>query len=231
MQESSPSSRLIKVLYEDDAFMVFDKPAGVLVIPTEKKETNTLVDVVNRQHVSAEWKLHPCHRLDRETTGVIIFAKGRGVQQKMMELFKARRITKKYIAFLQGKIKHPSGELKSFISSFEDKKFGKSRNSQLAITKYRLLKQARLFCVVEAEPVTGRTNQIRIQFKELGHPLVGDRKYSFGKDFAVKFKRTALHAFRVEWIHPVTKKEILVESPLPGDMKEFLSAYGIKLGV
>jgi 23S rRNA pseudouridine1911/1915/1917 synthase len=231
MQDTPSSSRTVNVLYEDDSFVVFDKPAGLLVIPTEKNEKNTLIDVANRQYASADWKLHPCHRLDRETTGAIIFAKGKGVQQKMMNLFQARQVKKIYIAFLQGKLKHHQGELRSAIRSFDDIKLGKKTPAQMSVTKYRLLRQARLFSVVEAEPVTGRTNQIRIQFKEIGHPLLGDRKYSFGKNFVLKFKRTALHALHIRWKHPVTHKDVNVHSPLPDDMEEFLSAHGIVLGV
>src|SRR6266487_3633105 len=94
----------IEVLYEDDCYVVFEKPAGLLVIPTPQKERYTLVDIVNGQYsrFAKQWGLHPCHRLDRDTSGAIIFAKGKHNQQLLMQLFKRRAVHKKYIAFVQG---------------------------------------------------------------------------------------------------------------------------------
>lgn len=214
----------IQVLYEDDFFVVFNKPPGLLVIPTPKGEARTLVNLVNAQFISknSAYKLHPCHRLDRETSGVIIFAKGKHHQQIMMDIFKNRKITKKYIAFVQGHPFHDAGEIKSFTKSLEFKKYNKNAPGQYSITRYKVLERRKLFSVVEAEPLTGHTNQIRIHFKQKGHPLVGERKYAFGKDFDLKFRRVALHAKSIEWLHPFTKKHIKIESPLSKDMEVFL---------
>ena len=213
----------IKVLYEDDQFMAFDKPAGVLVIPSPENESNTLVHIVNHQHKNDHWKLHPCHRLDRETSGVILFAKGKHNQQLGMEAFHQKKVKKVYWAFVQGRPSKPSGEIRSNIRDLDQKKFHRHSEGQFAITRYKILEPHRHFSVVQIEPVTGRTNQIRIQFKQLGHPLVGDRKYSFARDFAVKFRRTALHAHSLEWKNPVTDQFIKITAPLPEDMEVFLA--------
>ncbi|MBF0521575.1 MAG: RluA family pseudouridine synthase [Candidatus Omnitrophica bacterium] len=214
----------IKILYEDDCFVVFDKPSGLLVIPTPKGETRTMMSLVNEQILrkADAPRLHPCHRLDRETSGVIIFAKGKHNQQVMMDLFKHKKVTKKYIAFVQGQLLHDAGEIKGFTKSFEQKIYRKSAPGYFSITRYKVLERRRLFSIVEVEPLTGHTNQIRLHFKGLKHPLVGDRKYAFGKDYALKFRRTALHALSIEFMHPSTKKHIKVQSPLPNDMEVFL---------
>ena len=215
----------IKVLYEDEQYIVFDKPPGLLVIPTAKHEKHTLVDLVNRPASPAfnsinSPRLHPCHRLDRDTSGVILFAKGKINQQRMMEEFKQKRVQKVYLAFVRGKLKNPAGEIKSVISDVEERRFHRHAPARLSITRYKTLAVRKYFSVAEVYPITGRTNQIRIHFSEIGHPILGERKFAFGKDFALKFRRTALHAQSLKWFHPFLKKEIQVESPLAEDMKE-----------
>ncbi|HLD82507.1 MAG TPA: RluA family pseudouridine synthase [Candidatus Omnitrophota bacterium] len=192
----------IPVIYEDDWLLIVDKPSGLLTIPTPKKEERTLTSIL---------QLHPCHRLDRETSGLIIYAKGKAIQKKMMEEFKQRRVKKKYIAFVQGALLKNQGEIKFPIEG------------QSAITRYRALEIKKNFTVLEVAPLTGRTNQIRLHFKQIGHPIVGERKFAFRKDFALKAKRLCLHASRLEFIHPITKRNIFVEAQLPQYLKEFLN--------
>ncbi len=213
----------IPVLYEDDHLMAFNKPAGLLVIPTPKKEKHTLQTLVNHSYGQPEYGLHPCHRLDRDTSGVILFAKGKRNQQVMMDLFKYQKIKKTYITFVHGRLRHMAGEIKSVIKDFDEKRFHKKSAPKLSITRYKVLEVKKKFCVVEVTPLTGRTNQIRIQFSEMGHPLVGERKYAFGRDYDLKFRRTALHALNLQFIHPIIKRQININSPLPEDMGQFRS--------
>lgn len=220
---SGHPQRIIPVLYEDESCIVFDKPAGVLVIPAPGETKQTLVDIANRQCAPAQgWKLHPCHRLDRETSGVIIFAKGKGQQQAMMELFHKKAVSKKYIAFVQGRLHQRQGELRSSIRDLDQVKFRRNAAAKPSVTRYKVVEERKSFSVVEVIPVTGRTNQIRIQFAEIGNPLVGERKYARGKDYKLRFRRVALHAHTLGWEHPVSHKKINVVSQLPKDMEEFL---------
>jgi RluA family pseudouridine synthase len=194
----------IKIVFEDDYIMVVNKPPGLLVVPTPKNERYTLTSLL---------KAYLCHRLDRETSGLIVYAKKKYVRDKMVEAFRKREVKKRYIGFAQGFLKKPKGVINKRIE-------GKS-----ALTYYRVLEQRKKgFSIVEIEPVTGRTNQIRIHFKILGHPLVGERKFAFGKDFPLKFRRCALHARYIEFNHPATGKRISFYADLPGDMKKFLSS-------
>lgn len=212
--------KAIRVLYEDEYLVVFDKPSGTLVIPSPKKETNTLFDLVNTG-ISSN-KLHPCHRLDRETSGAIIFAKGKHNQQLMMQEFQHSAVQKKYIAFVRGHLKRPHGEITIPIKDFYQNKYQRHLRPKPATTRYRVLQVKKKFSIVEVIPVTGRTNQIRIHFSEIGNPLLGDRIYAFGKDFDIKFRRVALHANEIKWRHPATKEWVKVVSELPEDMRNFV---------
>lgn len=219
--------RPIAVLYEDDHYVVFDKPPGLLVIPTPKNEQRTLVNIVNQQYSQRgqTCKLHPCHRIDKETSGAIIFAKGKGSQRLMMDLFRRRAVRKKYIAFVHGKLSKEHGEIRQPIQKAFHKRFGKDQAGTEAITCYKVLETKRQFSVLEVQPITGRTNQIRIHFSQAGHPLVGDRKYAFARDYSVKFRRTALHAASLKWTHPVFHRDVSVQSNLPKDMAEFMAQH------
>ena len=206
-----------RIVFEDEWLIVVDKPAGLLVIPTPKKETNTLTDLLNKELDlrGIEVNAYPCHRLDRETSGLIIYAKGKSAQKLMMEKFSAKEVAKKYTAFVHGDVRKDHGIMDKPLYNRN------KRESLRALTRYRVLERRGAFTVVEVEPVTGRTNQIRIHFSQIGHPLVGESVYVFRKDFKLKFKRAALHARELEFDHPVTGKRMRLESPLPHDMSYF----------
>lgn len=205
-----------RVIYEDDQIIAVDKPSGMLVIPTPKGETNTLTALLNRELDARgiEANAHPCHRIDRETSGLIIYAKGKKAQQAMMEEFRQRRVRKSYIAFVHGRLGRKTGVIDRPIEG------------KRSVTRFRVVEERRDFSVVEIEPETGRTNQIRIHFKAAGHPLVGERKFAFAKDYKLKFRRAALHSYMIRFGHPVTKKPLMFTTPLPEDMAKFLEMNG-----
>jgi 23S rRNA pseudouridine1911/1915/1917 synthase len=205
----------IPVAYEDDWLIILNKPAGLLTIPSPHHESRTLTSIVNEhlreRHLSC--RAYPCHRLDRETSGLIIYAKGKSTQKKMMDLFKQRRVQKSYLAFIQGSLPLKKGDITTPIERMK------------AHTRYRVIGEGKGFSVVEVYPVTGRTNQIRIHFKSLGHPLVGETKYAFRKDFALRAKRACLHAQKLSFVHPQTGETISLGSEVPLDMRAFLDAH------
>jgi 23S rRNA pseudouridine1911/1915/1917 synthase len=205
----------IPIAYEDDWFLIVNKPAGLLSIPTPKKESRTLTSILNQdvQARGLNYRLHPCHRLDRETSGLIIYAKGKSMEKKMIDAFRGRLVHKKYIAFVHGKLAHPEGKISVAIE-------GKN-----AITKYRVVKEKSNYSVVEVYPLTGRTNQIRIHFKGIAHPLVGEDRFAFRKDFALRFKRVCLEAKELQFRHPVTGKDLNISIDLAQDLKDFLSSH------
>ncbi|MFA6130416.1 MAG: RluA family pseudouridine synthase [Candidatus Omnitrophota bacterium] len=205
----------IPIIYEDDWLLIVNKPAGLLSVPTPKKESRTLTSILNQDAVEKGLKcsLHPCHRLDRDTSGLVIYAKGKSIEKKMTDAFRDRRVAKKYIAFVHGRLAHPEGEITSAIE-------GKN-----ALTKYKVLEEKSNYSVVEVSPVTGRTNQIRIHFKDIQHPLVGEDKFVFRKDFTLRFKRVCLHAKYLEFKHPQSGNTVAVEARLPEDMQKFLQDH------
>jgi 23S rRNA pseudouridine1911/1915/1917 synthase len=205
----------IPIVYEDDWLLIVDKPAGLLSVATPRKESRTLTSILNQDALEkgAKYSLHPCHRLDRETSGLIIYAKGKSVEKKMADAFRDRRVAKKYIAFVHGKLAHPEGKIDFAIE-------GKS-----ALTKYKLLQEKSNYSVVEVSPVTGRTNQIRIHFKGIQHPLVGEDKFIFRKDFSLRFKRVCLEAKELYFRHPLTGKDLKISIELAQDLQDFLSAH------
>jgi len=205
----------IPIAYEDDWFLVVNKPTGLLSVPTPKKESRTLTSILNQDALARglEYRLYPCHRLDRETSGLIIYAKGKSIEKKMSDAFRDRLVQKKYIAFVHGKLAHSEGKITVPIE-------GKN-----ALTKYKVTQEKSNYSVVEVYPVTGRTNQIRIHFKHIQHPLVGEDKFIFRKDFALRAKRVCLHAEYLEFKHPQTAKMAIIKSPLPGDMQKFLDEH------
>ncbi|MDD5495870.1 MAG: RluA family pseudouridine synthase [Candidatus Omnitrophica bacterium] len=209
-----------KIIYEDEWIIVADKPSGMLVIPTPRKEKNTLTHLLNdyldRKGVLAN--AYPCHRLDRETSGLVIFAKGKSAQQRMMESFRSRAVKKSYVAFVQGIVRNNSGAIKSPIYNRNKKR------KEPALTEYAVRSKKRDYSILEVIPVTGRTNQIRIHMASVGHPIVGESVYAYRKDFKLRFRRTALHAHSLEFQHPVTGARLKLIADLPEDMREFLDS-------
>lgn len=208
-------TKSLSIIFEDEHIIVLDKPSGLLVIPTPAGEQHTLTSLLNDelQRRGVTIKAHPCHRLDRETSGLILYAKGKSSQQKMMDQFHKHLVRKRYICFAHGYVKSGQSAPVQIATSLEGKR---------ALTRYRLLKHdLRGFSVLEVEPVTGLTNQIRLHFKQIGHPLVGERRFAFARDYALRFRRVALHAEYLSFKHPITEKQLEFNSSLPPDMANF----------
>lgn len=203
----------LEILYEDDYLLAINKKSGILVIPTFRNEKHTLTNLINFEieKKGLNYKAHPCHRLDRETSGVILYAKGKNNQKIIMELFHKKEIQKKYVAVVRGKLSKPQGTLRQPIE-------GKT-----AITKYKVIQATPDYTTVDINLLTGRTNQIRIHFKNIGHPLIGESRFTFRKDFKIKFKRAALHAYEVSFLHPITKQKMIIQAPLALDLEKFFN--------
>jgi len=212
-----------EVVFQDEYLIVLNKIAKLLVQPSPKKEKYTLTSLLNKELNKRNEKALPCHRLDRETTGLIVYAKNSKIQSSLMTQFKERSVKKKYLAFVRGRIRPKQGILEGVILDKDAKRFKEKAKS--ARSSYRVVAELEGFSFLELKPFTGRTNQLRIQLKEAGHPILGERKYAFGKDFAVKFRRLALHAFFLRLRHPVSHHAVQFEVGLPEDMKKFLEKH------
>ncbi len=216
---NKPHPSAFDIVFNDDYIVVVNKIAKILVQPSPRGEKNTLTSLLN-QYLGE--KVFPCHRLDRETTGLIIYAKSKQIQETIMEQFKQRMVKKKYIAFIEGRMKKKKGMLIDRILDREGKIY-KERPKE-AKTFYRTLRAFENWSVVELEPVTGRTNQLRIQLANVGNPILGEAKYAFRRDFLVRFRRLALHAFYLQFFHPISKDKVTLKIDLAKDMKAFFIA-------
>lgn len=239
----------VSVLYEDDDLLVIDKPVGLVVHPARpaggpdgKTKERTLTQWIAKQypeitHVGEPLKLSGgeqierpgiVHRLDRETSGVLIIARTQKTFEYLKEQFQNRKIIKTYNAFiygvparLVGSIDRPIGRsAKDFrLRSAERGARGELRD---AMTEYRVLRHTDKVSYVEAKPKTGRTHQIRVHFKSIHHPVVCDTLYAPKQPCILSFKRLALHALSLEFITQ-NGTQLIVEAPLPSDFKEALS--------
>ncbi|MFH1776144.1 MAG: RNA pseudouridine synthase [Candidatus Omnitrophota bacterium] len=207
-----------------------NKTPGFLVDSDHCCEKPTVTSILEHQLANNSAKKHlsvlPCHRLDRDTSGVIVYALDKKSQQNIMQQFKLRKVLKKYIAYVQGRMERMSGEIRSFIDTKYPYFSANKNRGKLAITKFKVIDICNFFSIVEARPLTGRTNQLRIHFRQIKHPIIGERKYAFGKDFLLKFKRVALHAAEIRFYHPGTLKLMKFSAPLPKDMKDFCAKNG-----
>ena len=211
----------LKIVFEDAYLIVVEKAAGLLSIATQKERMRTaysiLSEYVKQQHPGN--KIFVVHRLDRETSGLMLFAKNPDVQYDMQNNWRYAVSQRKYTAVVEGKLETGDGSGKGSIKSYlwESKALivyssQNPEDGQEAITHYKVLKSSDEYSLVELELETGRKNQIRVQMNSIGYPLVGDLKYG---GHPSTLKRLALHANVLSFIHPVTGETHAFETPIP----------------
>ncbi|MBQ7140222.1 MAG: RluA family pseudouridine synthase [Bacilli bacterium] len=206
----------INIIYEDKNIIVIDKPSGLLPIATEKEKNITAYKLVMDylKQKSKNNKIFVVHRLDKDTSGVLMFAKNENVknlyQDNWNELVKKRE----YLGIIEGSIKNKSGTIKNYLKedNFNKMYISDSKNGKLAITHYKILKTNKKFSLLEINIDTGRKNQIRIHMSEFLKPIVGDKKYGAKTN---PLKRLGLHAYMLKIIDPLDNKEKEFVSPIP----------------
>jgi len=230
-EKSAPyRSRLFTVLFEDNYLIVVNKQAGYLSVPTEKEERVSLIGSVNKYLSVKSGRSQGAtlvHRLDRDTSGILVLAKHHNLAQTLKEQFASRKPFRKYVAIAKGKPKLRAGTYRSHLATDEDLNqysTGSPEEGKLAITHYKLVKQYKDCCLLHVRLETGRRNQIRVHFAEHGHPILGDPRYKPGlaKHPQWTYRRIALHAAELGFVHPVTKKELMFKTPVPKEFEEFL---------
>lgn len=220
-------------VYEDGHLIVVDKYAGMLTVPTSKNEPGSLVDNL-RKYVPRGVEIEVVHRLDRETSGLLVFAKSKGVAKKIKKQFEDRKPERVYNAFVRGVLSNSCGTYESYLATDIDlnqyslDKEEAESTGKLAITHYELEKQYQDFAWVKVKLETGRRNQIRVHFSENNHPVLGDKRYR--KDLSLhpswKSDYLALHASTLGFYHPVSSKKMFFKSELPKRMLFFLKEFG-----
>lgn len=205
----------ISILYEDDVLLIANKPAGMDTHPSQPDEAHSLLNGVahHLQKTGQTCMIKHIHRLDKDTTGAVLFAKNRLIGSMLDRMLEEREIKRTYLALVEGNIKRDEGEIKEKIG--RDRHHATRRRvsptGQTAVTHYRVLNRdfKKNLTLVSCTLESGRTHQIRVHFSHLNHPLAGDALYG-GKS---TFPRQALHARKIEFIHPISEEKMIVEAP------------------
>ena len=224
----------LKIVYEDKSILVISKEAGMLTHPAPGNEKHTLVNALmyhckNLSKLSGVERAGIVHRLDKDTSGLLIAAKDENVHHRLSEMFADRKVKKTYIALAEGRFKEERGEIKLPIgrSRIDRKKMSVAiDNGRDAVTAFEVVEEFRHAALLNIYPRTGRTHQIRVHLNYIGHPIIADQVY--GSRFSSKIakniglQRQFLHASKLEFTHPVTEKLMEFEDPLPKDLSESL---------
>ena len=225
--EFLPEDKKLNILYEDDNLLIVNKPINMLVHPDSKENLGTLVNIVSNyyhktnQNISVKY----LHRIDMDTTGIVVFAKDILTASKLGVEIKDHTFTRRYLCIASGKFIEDSGIYNYPIAEnrYITNKKRVSPTGKEAITHYKIIKRLRKnlnLCLVELK--TGRTHQIRVHFSYKGHPLVGDALYNGNTNL---LKRQALHSYEVDFIHPIKNERVYVKCELPLDMRKIVEEY------
>ena len=225
-----PEKMDIDIVYEDDDVMVINKKSGVVVHPAPGNYSGTLVNGLmylskDLSHVNGEFRPGIVHRIDKDTSGLLIVAKNDKAHRILAEELKEKKIKRKYIALVSGVINHDIGEIDAPIGrdpSDRKKMCVTSTNSKEAITHFRVLERYKKASLIECELETGRTHQIRVHMKYINHPVINDPVY--GKNNHGEFGQL-LHAKEITFTHPTTKKVMTFSCNVPEEFNKILEEY------
>lgn len=219
-----PTQMPLEIVFEDECMLVLNKPAGLPVHPSilhfEDSLSNGVKAYFEKNQINC--KIRPVNRLDKDTSGLVIFAKNQYIQECLIKQMETHEFQKSYLAFLAGNLEKNSGVINAPIARKENSIIEReiNPNGQNAITEYKLIKNFKNYCLVEFTLKTGRTHQIRVHSKHIGHPILGDWLYGSTSNL---ISHQALHAYKISFIHPVTKKAMVFEIPLPNDMQVLIN--------
>ena len=222
-----PEKMDLNIVYEDDDIIIINKPSGIVVHPGNGNYSNTLVNGLmyytnNLSDMNGEIRPGIVHRIDKDTSGLIIVAKNNKTHEILSNYFQNKLITRTYIALIKGELKTDSATIDAPIGRSEKdrKKMAvTSKNSKNAITHLKVIKRYKGYTLVKLRLETGRTHQIRVHMEYIGHPVYNDPVYT--KDKCSEFGQF-LHSFSMEFKHPITKKEMYFECDLPEYFSDFL---------
>jgi 23S rRNA pseudouridine1911/1915/1917 synthase len=233
----------LSILHEDQYLIVLNKPAGLLTVPLERQEDEPSIQEYLERHMRSHGKRKPfvVHRIDRDTSGVVLFAKDGGTQAALKAQFRERTPERVYLAVIYGHPVPESGTWQNHLvwdkkALIQKETSPKDQHAVEAISHYKVVETFRVtqqetnevkeLSLIEVRLHTGKRNQIRIQARLRGHTLVGEKRYTFGPDELrpIAFPRQALHAWRLSFRHPADDSVMKIEAPLPSDMKKLIRA-------
>ena len=218
-----PTEMPLNIIYEDEAYIVVNKPAGIPVHPSMDHYTDSLSNGIAFyfNQIGLKKKIRPVNRLDKDTSGIVIFAKNEYIQECLVRQMKSKEFIKRYIAVVNGNLDNLEGTINAPIARKEGSIIERcvSETGDIAITHYKVLKRKTDFDIVECILETGRTHQIRVHFAYLGHSLLSDTLYGTSSSL---INRQALHAYEVEFTHPLSKKKVKYIATVPEDLNKLM---------
>ena len=221
----------LEIIFEDEVLLVVNKPAGLLSVPLERKSEAPSVYEQIEDHFRPFGKRRPfvVHRIDQDTSGLVVFAKDGRAQSQLKAQFKRREPKRIYLAVVYGHPDPPAGTWRNHLvwdekALIQKETHPRDRDATEAISEYRVLESFRDASLIEIRLQTGRRNQIRIQARLRGHTLVGEKRYTYGPDAlrTIQFERHALHAWTLGFDHPVDGRPLEFEAPPPADFTALL---------
>jgi 23S rRNA pseudouridine1911/1915/1917 synthase len=215
-------------LYEDDAVVALDKPAGLAAVPVKGSDAPSAWSLLSAELRSRRQRAFVVHRIDRFTSGVLLFAKTERDRDALVRQFLAHTPVRQYLAVVRGHLGAKEGTLVHYFQRkgmFQVLASERSFNAARAELRYRVERRLRAASLIRVTLVTGLQNQIRVQFSMIGHPVIGDRKYHPEEAAERRIDRVALHAGHLEFVHPRSGESVSVDCEPPRDFQSLLRAY------
>jgi len=214
----------LPIIHEDNEFIVINKPSGLLSIASDKEKGSTAYRMLSDyvQQKDKHNRIFVVHRLDEDTSGVLMVAKNPAIQKKLQDNWNDIVYKRGYYAIVEGKMPNKEGTIKSYLKKNAQNMMysTKDKSGQFAITHYKVLKENDLYTLLDVNIDTGRKNQIRVHLGDMGHHVIGDDKYG---DPVNPIKRLGLHAYELGFVHPDTKKKISFKAPIPKEFNELFN--------
>jgi len=201
----------LKILYEDRYLIAIDKPVGLLSVPLDEGYSKRHALGLLQDHYQTD-QIYAVHRIDRDTSGCLLFARGKQSEQKLKDMFEAHDLTREYCAIVEGRVKEEEGTWTSNLLELENFHVVESPEGKEAITHYTVIRRSKKYTYLKLRLETGRKHQIRVHCSSAGHPVLGDKRYHATED---PVERLCLHAWHIELVHPFTQKKLSVSAPLP----------------
>lgn len=201
----------LKIIYEDRYFIVIDKPVGLLSVPLDEGRLKKNALELLRQHFATD-QIYAVHRIDQETSGVLLFARGKQAAERFNQMFEEHDLQREYFAIVEGRMKNDEGTWQSNLVELPSYRVIESQEGKTAVTHFQVIRRSSKYTYLKLILETGRKHQIRVHCQMAGHPIVGDSRYGAVEN---PLRRLGLHAAVLGFVHPFTRKPVSFSSPLP----------------